>query len=187
MYIIVDSLHRLFRVAIIFLVFAALGGPIVTYIDWRQQDLIHRLHAEGIERRAEIVGGRAQKSYGLVTYTLDLKWRLKSGAQYSGSVTASAGYARNFVSGDPFEGEWHFIARPAPIKYLEADPSSAILHLDPQNSERSLAERVELGAGISVAGIVGILLFYLIDYLRRKMRPEPAAEEMDEEPEAPAV
>ncbi len=172
-------MRRLWDAVAIFLFVAAVLGPVGTYVTWKNQASIHRLHTEGIETQAEIVGAVARKYKGTVSYTLDVKWVSKSGTQHSGKVAASGGYGERFFStADPFGpngivelGAFRITAKTVPVKYLESDPSSVILHLDPGNSEESQASRLNSIAGLSAAGIAGTLLLLVLGYVLRPAGP----------------
>ena len=167
-------MDRFLSVAALILVLLAAGGPVGTYAAWKQQILVHRVQTEGIETNAEIVGGGASKYKGSVSYHLELKWTLKSGVQYSRKVGASGSYGAMYFNGDPFgssgvvsNGSFRLTANTVPIKYLEADPSSVILHLDPANSDENQASELNRMAAVSAVGIGGTLLLFLLSYFLR--------------------
>jgi hypothetical protein len=155
----------------LFLLGAALLGPVLVYFGWSDVQRIRDIETNGVETTALIEGAtRTKRRRGGESYSLKLAWRDKAGAvQKAEGVSVSSAFANQIISGDK-------ITRASlRIKYVPGagiDDKPIVLE-DSGRQEEQDEFMMNLGFGLTGVGVVGSGLAFLIG--RRRRDPEPAA------------
>lgn len=154
----------------LFLLGAALIGPVLVYLGWSDASRIRDLETNGIETTALIEGAtRSKRRRGGETYSLSLAWQDKKGqVQKAERVKVSSGFANQIIRDDKITRQ------SLRIKYLpEATIDSVPIVLeDATRQEEQDDFMMNLGLGVGALGIVGSGLFFLVG--RRRRSPEAA-------------
>ena len=156
----------------LFLLGAALVGPVLVYFGWSDVQRIRDVETNGIEATARIEGAtRTKGGRGSETYALQLAWQDQKGAvRKDESVTISHTFARQIVSDDKI------MRQSLRIKYLpDTIDAKPIVLEDSGRQEEQHELMMNIGLGLTGAGAVGSGLLFLVGRRRRNDAVSPQA------------
>lgn len=152
------------------LLVAAVGGPILAFISWQDEQRRHAVVANGVDATAEIEGlTRSKRRRGGTSYKVSLSWTDADGkARSATDVPLSNGYAERMIRNDKI------VVDKLPIRYIAKSETeeNVILAEDESWQEKSDRELIYAGA---IAGLVGAIGWGLIFLLGRRRKTAQVA------------